>query len=90
MLLCDFGVFLPSPPVIWCDNTRVITLASNPVFHARTKHVEVDYHFIQERVVRGDLSVLFIPTADQLVNLLTKALLAPRYLELSHKLRHSI
>ena len=64
MLLCDFGVFLPSPPVIWCDNTSVITLASNPVFHARTKHVEVDYHFVQERVVRGDLSVLFIPTAD--------------------------
>jgi hypothetical protein len=90
MLLCDFGVILPSPPVIWCDNTSAIALASNPVFHARTKHVEVDYHFVRERVVRGDLRVLFISTNDQLADLLTKALPAPRFLELSSKLLSSL
>ena len=90
MLLCDFGVILPSLPVIWCDNTSAIALASNPVFHARTKHVEVDYHFVRERVVRGDLRVLFISTNDQLADLLTKALPAPRFLELSSKLLSSL
>uniref|UniRef100_A0A2N9I261 Reverse transcriptase Ty1/copia-type domain-containing protein n=1 Tax=Fagus sylvatica TaxID=28930 RepID=A0A2N9I261_FAGSY len=90
MLLCDFGVILPSPLVIWCDNTSAIALASNPVFHARTKHVEVDYHFVRERVVRGDLRVLFISTNDQLADLLTKALPAPCFLELSSKLLSSL
>ena len=47
MLLCDFGVYLTSPLVIWCDNLSSISLALNPVFHARTKHVEIDYHFVR-------------------------------------------
>jgi hypothetical protein len=89
MLLCDFGVYLASPPVIWCDNLSAISLASNPVFHARTKHVEIDYHFVRERVIRGDLKVQYIPTEDQLADLLTKALPSPRFLFLSHKLLHS-
>ena len=77
MLLCDFGVYLTSPLVIWCDNLSSISLALNPVFHARTKHVEIDYHFVRERVIRGDLKVQYIPTEDQLANLLTKALPSP-------------
>uniref|UniRef100_A0A2N9HWY9 Reverse transcriptase Ty1/copia-type domain-containing protein n=1 Tax=Fagus sylvatica TaxID=28930 RepID=A0A2N9HWY9_FAGSY len=44
-VLCDLGLFLPSAPLIWCDNTSALALASNPVFHGRTKHIEVDYHF---------------------------------------------
>ena len=46
MVLKDLGIFLRCPPTIWCDNLSALALASNPVFHARTKHVEVDYHFI--------------------------------------------
>jgi hypothetical protein len=89
MLLHDLHVFLSECPLIWCDNTSAITLASNPVFHARTKHVEVDYHFVRERVVRGDLKVQFIPTVDQLADLLTKALPTPRFVQLANKLLHS-
>uniref|UniRef100_A0A2N9E5R8 Integrase catalytic domain-containing protein n=1 Tax=Fagus sylvatica TaxID=28930 RepID=A0A2N9E5R8_FAGSY len=89
MLLSDLHVFLSECPLIWCDNTSAISLASNPVFHARTKHVEVDYHFVQERVVRGDLKVQFIPTVDQLADLLTKALPTPRFVQLANKLLHS-
>uniref|UniRef100_A0A2N9GMU5 Reverse transcriptase Ty1/copia-type domain-containing protein n=1 Tax=Fagus sylvatica TaxID=28930 RepID=A0A2N9GMU5_FAGSY len=43
-VLCDLKLFLPSAPLIWCDNTNALALASNPIFHGRTKHIEVDYH----------------------------------------------
>ncbi len=89
MLLCDLHIFLASSPTLWRDNTSAISLASNPVFLARTKHVEVDYHFVRERVVRGDLKVHFIPTIDQLADLLTKALPTLHFLQLSNKLLHS-
>ena len=89
MLLCDFGIFLNSPPIICCDNLSAISLASNPVFHARTKHVEIDYHFVRECVIRGDLKVQYIPIEDQLADLLTKALPSPRFLLLSNKLLYS-
>jgi hypothetical protein len=89
MLLCDFGIFLNFPPIIWCDNLSAISLASNPVFHARTKHVEIDYHFVRECVIRGDLKFQYIPIEDQLADLLTKALPSPRFLLLSNKLLHS-
>uniref|UniRef100_A0A2N9HH13 Integrase catalytic domain-containing protein n=1 Tax=Fagus sylvatica TaxID=28930 RepID=A0A2N9HH13_FAGSY len=56
-LLKDLGIFLSQPPILWCDNVSVLAIASNPVFHARTKHIEVDFHFIRERVLRKDLVV---------------------------------
>ena len=55
MLLWDLGIFLPHPPLMWCDNVSALAIASNPVFHACTKHIEVDYHFVQERVLKHDL-----------------------------------
>uniref|UniRef100_A0A2N9IBI2 Reverse transcriptase Ty1/copia-type domain-containing protein n=1 Tax=Fagus sylvatica TaxID=28930 RepID=A0A2N9IBI2_FAGSY len=50
-VLYDMGLFLSTTPVIWCDNTSALALASNFVFHGRTKHIEADYHFIRERVI---------------------------------------
>uniref|UniRef100_A0A2N9HA75 Reverse transcriptase Ty1/copia-type domain-containing protein n=1 Tax=Fagus sylvatica TaxID=28930 RepID=A0A2N9HA75_FAGSY len=85
-VLCDLGLFLPSAPLIWCDNTSALALASNPVFHGRTKHIEVDYHFIRERVVHGDLKLQFISTEDQLADVFTKALPSPRFHRLCSKL----
>lgn len=46
--LTELHVPLALPNLLWCDNQYAISLASNPVFHARTKHVEIDYQFILE------------------------------------------
>jgi hypothetical protein len=85
-VLKDLGVFLLDPPLLWCDNLSAIALASNPVFHARTKHIEVDYHFIREKVVRRDIVVKFISTTDQLADILTKCLSSPGF----HRLRENL
>lgn len=61
-------------------------IASNPVFHARAKHIKVDYHFFQERDLRHDLQAKFLASYDQLVDILTKGLASPRFLWLAFKL----
>ena len=73
-VLRDLGVFLHIPPKLWCDNVSALAIASNPVFHARTKHIEVDYHFVQEKVLHKDLQVKYIAMGDQLADVFTKSL----------------
>jgi hypothetical protein len=72
-LLKDLGIFLSQTPILWCDNVSALAIASNPVFHARTKHIEVDFHFIRERVLHKDLVVKFVSTTDQLADSFTKS-----------------
>ena len=86
MLLQDFGLFLPHPPFLQCDNVSALAIATNPVFHARTKHIEVDYHFVREKVLRRDVMLKFISTHDQLADLFTKSLPSPRFNWLTSKL----
>nr|XP_020172990.1 uncharacterized mitochondrial protein AtMg00810-like [Aegilops tauschii subsp. strangulata] len=56
-LLRELGVAQPHPSVLWCDNIGATFLSSNPAFHARTKHIENDYHFVRERVAQKLLQV---------------------------------
>ncbi|MCO5599519.1 hypothetical protein L7F22_053625 [Adiantum nelumboides] len=67
-------IHVQDPIVIYCDNISSIQLARNPVFHCCTKHIEVHYHFIRERVLDDDIDLDYVGTEDQAVDLFTKAL----------------
>jgi hypothetical protein len=86
MLFKELGIDISSTPTLWCDNISAIALASNPVFHARTKHVEIDYHFIREKVCNRDGKVQYISTLDQVADIFTKGQSAQRFQVLKHKL----
>ena len=86
MLLKDLQGPLSFPPVLWCDNAGALALASNSVFHARTKHIEVDYHFIRKKVVNRDMSLKFISTGDQRLDIFTKGFSTHRFQLLRDKL----
>jgi hypothetical protein len=70
----------------WCDNMEAKYLASNPIFHGRMKHIEVDYHFIRDRVSKKLLDVRFISINDQVADVFTRALPQRRLLELQRNL----
>uniref|UniRef100_A0A2N9GGL3 Integrase catalytic domain-containing protein n=1 Tax=Fagus sylvatica TaxID=28930 RepID=A0A2N9GGL3_FAGSY len=89
-LLKDLGIYLSHTPILWCDNVSALAIASNPVFHARTKHIEVDFHFVRERVLRKDLLVQFVSTVDQLADIFTKSLPTHRFLALQRNLTVSV
>jgi hypothetical protein len=86
MLIKEFQLYLYSPPIIWCDNIGALALASNPVFHVRTKHLEIDYHFMREKVVNKDILVKHISTKDQLADIFTKEQTTTRFQFLRSKL----
>lgn len=77
-ILCDLGVFISTPHVLLCDNQSAIQLARNPVFHGRTKHIEIDFHFVRERVIRKDIDLRFVSTSLQLADMFTKSLTSDR------------
>ena len=62
------------PMVIYGDNQGAIALAKNPQFHARTKHIDVQQHFVREKVAEGKIDLAYIPTEEQIADGLTKAL----------------
>ena len=78
-LLRELKVSPTQPPVLWCDNIGATYLSTNPVFHARTKHIEVDYHFVRERVAQKLLQIKFVSSKDQLADIFTKPLPLPSF-----------
>ena len=84
--VCRIRLSIPVTPVIWCDNINAAALAANPVFHARTKHIEIDAHYVREQVLAKKLTIQYVPSKLQIADLLTKALSVTQFIELRSKL----
>jgi hypothetical protein len=73
-LLSDLFRTELEPTVIHCDNQSCIKLTENPVFHDRSKHIEMRYHYIRDMIQRKFLSLQYVPTAEQTADIFTKPL----------------
>ena len=62
-----------------CDNQGAIALSKDNKFHSRTKHIDLHYHFIREAVDEGKINVQYIPTAENVSDIFTKALPRPKF-----------
>ena len=71
-LLSDLQQKIEEPIVICYDNMSTIAMTKNPVFHARTKHIELRHQFIRDLVGEGEIQLQFVSTNDQPVDVLTK------------------
>jgi hypothetical protein len=63
-----------APIPIHCDNTSAINVSKNPVFHSKTKHIPIKYHFLREKVTNQIVQVNYIPTTEQIADISTKPL----------------
>ncbi|KAK4378517.1 hypothetical protein RND71_000379 [Anisodus tanguticus] len=87
-LLLELQCPMRKASLVYCDNISAIYLSHNPVQHHRTKHIEMDIHFVREKVVIGHVKVLYVPSSYQYTNILTKGL--PRRLFLDFRSSLSI
>ncbi|PKU68501.1 Retrovirus-related Pol polyprotein from transposon TNT 1-94 [Dendrobium catenatum] len=85
-LLHDFNISIDQPTILYCDNMSAIAIANNPVLHARTKHIEIDHHFIRDHLHAKHIALTPISTVDQIADIFTKSLSTSRFQHLRFKL----
>ncbi|MEI4920760.1 Ty1/Copia family ribonuclease HI, partial [Klebsiella pneumoniae] len=74
------------PLILWCDNTGAGSLAHNPMFHSRTKHIEIYLYYLRDRIAAKELDVRYVPIDKQISDVLTKPLGIVRFQLLRSKL----
>ena len=77
-MLRDYGID-QGTMVVLCDNTSAIHISKNPVLHSRTKHIDIKHHFIRDLVEDKVVSLEYVPTEGQIVDILTKPLDVSRF-----------
>ena len=77
--LLHVGLPFSLPPVIYYDNVSAMRMTVNPIFHARTKHIKLDYHFFREKVAKSSLITKYVPSSHQVADIFIKALSHPAF-----------
>ncbi|XP_049374845.1 uncharacterized mitochondrial protein AtMg00810-like [Solanum verrucosum] len=86
-ILCKLGIFFREPIRVLCDNINSTYMTRNPVFHDRSKHIVVDFHFVRDKIAQGDLIVQYVPTQLQLADIFHKG---PAFISLLFSTRQSV
>ncbi|KAB2600999.1 hypothetical protein D8674_002004 [Pyrus ussuriensis x Pyrus communis] len=78
-LLKDLSLSSTDTPLLHCDNISAMALATNPILHSKAKHIEIDCHFVRERVQQGIILLQFVASSEQFADILTKGLCFPLF-----------
>jgi hypothetical protein len=79
LFLRELGLSTSDPTTLLCDNNGAMALSNDPTHHSRSKHIDVRYHYIRERIDKGSIDVACIPSSDNLADTFTKALPRPAF-----------
>lgn len=85
-ILGDLRQSTEDPTRIYCDNMSAIAMTKNPVFHSRTKHIEIRHHFIRELVEKQEIELQFCKTGEQLADIFTKAISTEKFIQFRRQL----
>ncbi|KAF5452084.1 hypothetical protein F2P56_027118 [Juglans regia] len=86
-LLTDLRITIGTPTTLYCDNIAAMHIAANPVFHERTKHIELDCHLVRDKILAGQVKIAHVFSSAQLADLLPKPLHSPVFQRLLFKMR---